>query len=154
MLATFIMIAMIIAVWTLIQKLASLLGKPIGVAKQRRDDHQIIIQNQEEIKQLKEKEQKDIDVFNKYCQKTEKTIDDIYDLVLDTKIDSQRAQLINFAAQLSIGIKFHKDAFDHIYQVHGKYQKLLQEHNMKNGVVDASMKIIDDKFKELIDGIE
>lgn len=70
------------------------------------------------------------------------------DMFVDKNIEDMRWEILNFCSALTSGRKYNKESFNHVIQVHEKYEKILEENNMENGQVTASMEVIMDVYKE------
>lgn len=69
-------------------------------------------------------------------------------MFVDKEVDDMRWEILNFCSALTSGRKYNKESFDHVIQIHEKYEKVLEEYNMENGQVTASMEVIMDVYKE------
>ena len=71
-------------------------------------------------------------------------IENLTSLFISKDIDDMRWEILNFCSALTSGRKYNKESFDHVIQIHEKYEKVLKENNMENGRVTASMEVIMD----------
>lgn len=69
-------------------------------------------------------------------------------MFVDKEVDDMRWEILNFCSALTSGRKYNKESFDHVIQIHEKYEKVLEENDMENGRVTASMEVIMDFYKE------
>lgn len=69
-------------------------------------------------------------------------------MFIDKEIDDMRWEILNFCSALTSGRKYNKESFDHVIQIHEKYEKVLEEYDMENGRVTASMEVIMDFYKD------
>lgn len=76
------------------------------------------------------------------------TLSKLTDMMVDSNIENMRWEILNFCSALTSGRKYNKESFNHVISVHEKYEKILEEHNMENGQVTASMEVIMDVYKE------
>lgn len=67
--------------------------------------------------------------------------------LVDGQISNMRWEILDFASSLMAKRRFSKEQFDHVLQIHGDYDKLLQKNGMQNGQVTASMEVIREKYK-------
>lgn len=77
-------------------------------------------------------------------------IDSINEQLLDKEISDMRWEILDFASSLSSGRKFSKEQFNHVISTHEKYVKILEEHNMVNGLVTSSMEVVLERYKECL----
>lgn len=85
----------------------------------------------------------------------DKIIDSISDslnklttMFVDKEVDDMRWEILNFCSALTSGRNYNKESFDHVIQIHEKYEKVLEENDMENGRVTASMEVIMDFYKD------
>ena len=71
-------------------------------------------------------------------------------MFVDKEIDDLRFKILDFASSISSGMKYNRESYDHILKIYGKYEKILEEHNMENGLVEESVKYIQSSYQELL----
>ena len=69
-------------------------------------------------------------------------------MFVDKEVDDMRWEILNFCSALTSGRQYNKESFDHVIQIHEKYEEILEQYNMENGRVTASMEVIMDVYKE------
>ena len=80
----------------------------------------------------------------------DKKINNLTDMFIDKEIDDLRFKILDFASSISSGMKYNRESYDHILKMYGKYEKILEEHNMENGLVEESVKYIQSSYQELL----
>ncbi len=70
------------------------------------------------------------------------------DMFIEKEIDDMRWEILSFSSALSDGRNFGKEHFEHIISLHTKYETILEENHMENGLVTASMEVIEEIYKE------
>lgn len=83
-------------------------------------------------------------------QDRDEKINNLTDMFVDKEIDDLRYKILNFASSISSGKKFNRESYDHILRIYGKYEKILEEHNMENGLVEESIKYIQGSYQEVL----
>lgn len=83
-------------------------------------------------------------------QDRDEKINNLTDMFIDKEIDDYRYKILDFATSLSSGKKYNRESYDHILMLHKKYETVLKEHNMKNGLVDESIKYIQNSYQEYL----
>ena len=83
-------------------------------------------------------------------QERDKKIGDLTDMFVDKEIDDLRFKILDFASSISSGMKYNRESYDHILKIYGKYERILEEHNMENGLVEESVKYIQSSYQELL----
>ena len=114
-------------------------------SQNRANDRQISIERE---KRLNDR----ITESNKHRDEVINNINDSLDklttMFLNKEIDDMRWEILNFCSALTSGRQYNKESFDHVIQIHEKYEKILEENNMENGRVTASMEVIMDVYKD------
>lgn len=120
----------------------------------KKEIEKIIISNQNEIKQLKEKHEEDMNdsketdtCLKEEINKTNEKLDNLNDLVLKIRIDSMRQTLLDFGSAVGGGRKCTKEQFDEIFSTYQEYEDILEQHKMTNGRVNISMEIVRERYK-------
>ena len=80
----------------------------------------------------------------------DKKINDLTDMFVEKEIDDLRFKILDFASSISSGMKYNRESYDHILKIYGKYEKILEEHDMENGLVEESVKYIQSSYQELL----
>ena len=85
------------------------------------------------------------------CQQDrDEKINNLTDMFVDKEIDDLRFKILDFASSISSGMKYNRESYDHILKIYGKYEHILEEHNMENGLVEESVKYIQSSYQELL----
>ena len=61
-----------------------------------------------------------------------------------------RYEILDFASSLSSGRKHNRESFDHILRIYQKYERILKENGMENGLVEESVKYIQEAYHDLL----
>ena len=77
-----------------------------------------------------------------------KNVSNLTELFVSKEIEDLRWTILDFTASLSDGKKYNRESFDHIMRMYHKYEKILDEHGMENGLVEESVKFIQEKYHE------
>lgn len=77
-------------------------------------------------------------------------INNLTNMFIDKEIDDMRYKILDFASSVSSGRKFNRESYDHILKIYDKYEKILEEHNMENGLVEESIKYIQSSYQDLL----
>lgn len=80
--------------------------------------------------------------------KISQCVTDIDKRMLDKDIDDMRWELLDFCSALTGGRKYNREAFDHIFRIYEKYERILEQNEMTNGFVDESMKYVREIYYE------
>lgn len=149
-LAVFIIMSGIIAMYTIIGKFSEVIGKPVKWVRQRQVDHDLLEKNKNDIKNLSDKHEADT---KKYEASHQELIDDIKalkDLLLDKQISDYRWEIINTADKISNGRIVSKECLKHAIATYDKYEKIIEKYNIKNGEVSISIKVIKGEYAKIL----
>lgn len=122
--------AAVVAVIKLFDWIIERFGIQTKSAKQRKEDHELLLNTANDYKELRG------DLLK------------LTNMVIDKHIDDMRYEILDFASALSNGRKCSKEQFDHVINIHKKYEKILEENGLKNGQVDVSMEFVNEVYKE------
>lgn len=81
-------------------------------------------------------------------QDRDKKLEDLTKMFIDKEIDDMRWEILNFCSALSNGRTYNREAFDHVLKVYDKYETILEENGMENGLVAQSVKFIQEAYVE------
>lgn len=111
----------------------------------RANDRQVSIERE---KRLNDRITESNECRDKVIKDISDSLGKLTDMFVDKNIEDMRWEILNFCSALTSGRKYNKESFNHVIQVHEKYEKILEENNMENGQVTASMEVIMDVYKE------
>lgn len=143
----FMILSAIIAVYEIICKFSEIIKKPIGVARQKKNDHDLLIKTVKDLKELHDKHEEDTKESIRHDKTIEKKLETLTDLFVNWEISSMRWEINNFATKISENKPCNKDCFQHCFKTYQEYENILKEHNLTNGEVEISMKIIRDAYQ-------
>lgn len=147
-LGIFIIISTVIAIYEIACKFSEIIKKPIGVAKQRKQDHEILIKTVQDLKELHDKHEEDTKQSIKHDKMIREDLQKLTKMFIDKEIDDMRWEILDFASALSSGREYNKESFDHVISIHEKYENILQKNGLENGRVNASMEVVMEIYKE------
>lgn len=146
----FILMAGIIAAYTIIGKFSEIIKKPVSWVRNKNEDHDMLLRHDQEIKDLADKHKSDTDKINNEESEIKKDITKLTSMFLDKQIDDMRYEILDFASSLSSGRKHNRESFDHILRIYQKYERILEENGMENGLVEESIKYIQEAYHDLL----
>ena len=146
-LVIFIIMTGVIAIYTICEKFFSIVKIPFKWAKNNDDDHNMLLRHDEEIKELSTKHDTDTKKIAGEESEIRKEITKLTHMFLDKQIDDMRYEILDFASSLSSGRKHNRESFDHILRIYKKYEQILEENGMENGLVEESIKYIQESYR-------
>ena len=93
---------------------------------------------------------KDREILHKEQKELVSSVDKLTSLVIESEIDNKRNQILEFTASLSSGKKYNREAFDDILRIYQKYEEILKENHMENGLIESSVKYIRETYQEYL----
>ena len=146
----FIFLSAIIAFYEVIGKFSKIIKRPVKWVKKKDEDHELLLENAKRIKELEVIHKQDEKKLIKRDNDIENKLEKLTDMVLEKEIGDLRWTILDFSSALSNGRKYNGEAFKHIFSVYEKYEKILDENGMENGLVEESMKYIRDMYQKLL----
>lgn len=147
-LGIFIMMSGIIAVVTIIGKFSEIIGKPVKWVRDKKKDHELIIENAKAIQELSKRHEEDTKQSIRHDEIIRNDLANLTKMFVEKQIDDMRFEILDFASAISLGRNYSKEQFDHVITIDKKYQKILEENGLENGQVTASMEVIMEIYKE------
>lgn len=139
-----------VAIITAVEKISIAIKKPVKWVIDKRADHEMILENKKAIEELSKRHDDD----TKQSLNHETIIrDDLKKLTImfiDKQIDDMRWEILDFTSALSSGRKYNRESFDHIFRIYKKYEDILEENKMENGLVEESIKYVREQYGELL----
>lgn len=111
----------------------------------RTSDRQVSIERE---KRLNDRITESNEYRDKIINNISDSLNKLTRMFVDKEVDDMRWEILNFCSDLTSGKRYNKESFDHVIQIHEKYEKVLEEYDMENGQVTASMEVIMDVYKE------
>ena len=146
--AGFMLIGVITACAKIITEFSVLIKKPIGSAKQRKEDHELLIQTAKNLSELQELHNKDNNECVKHDEEIRDDLKKLTTMFVNKEIADFRWYIINFATRVSEGKPCNKESYKHCLKTYHDYEQLLKEYGLENGEVKISMEIISEAYKE------
>ena len=101
--------------------------------------------------EIRERLADDIHVLKDTQDEIKDVLKDFKKMFIDNEVDMIRWEILSFCSQLCDGRDFSKEHYDHVFDVHKKYEHILKENGLENGRVDMSMKFITKCYSELLE---
>ena len=147
-LGIFVIMSGFIAIYEIVCKFLSIFGKPIGIMKQRKADHEILLNTVKNLEELHNKHDEDAKQSIRHDEIIRDDLSKLTQLFIEKQIDDIRYEILDFSSALSSGRQYSKEQFDHIIKIHEKYEKILKENGLENGQVTVSMQVIMEIYKD------
>lgn len=146
--SVFIILSALKAAVTLAEYFISMAGIETKWMRRKQEDHKLLTETAHRLEDLNNKHEDDVrqTVINNLAIKTD--LERLTKMFLEKEIDDIRWEILDFASSLSSGRSYSKEQFNHVLSIYNKYEKILEDNEMENGLVTASMDVIHEIYKE------
>lgn len=148
LISVFVILVGIKFAMSLFEWIVNKLGLETKWMRQKREEHELLIQTSQNLTALQEKHKEDLERSDRRDEEISSDIKKLTQMFVDKEIDDMRWEINNFATKVSEGSPCNKDSFKHCIHVYEKYEKILEENGLENGEVEISMELINDAYKE------
>ncbi len=144
--AAFAILAGTKAALSLFEWFVEKLGLETKWMRQRREEHELLIQTAQNLSALQTQHEHDMRKSDRRDEEISADIKKLTRMFVDKEIDDMRWEINNFAAKVSEGKPCNKDSFKHCIHIYEKYEQILAENDLENGEVEISMSLINDAY--------
>lgn len=138
----------ILAIMSLLEKLADKCGIEFRWMRKRREDHELLVATAGNLKELQQKHKEDVNQSIRHDDMIRHDLEKLTSMFIDKSVDDMRWEIINFASNVSDGKPCNKDSYKHCLHIYEKYEKIIEENGLTNGEVELSMEIINQSYKD------
>lgn len=140
----------IVAMYELIGKVSIIINKPVSWVRKKNEDHELLMQTISNLSNLTKKQKSDVEQSIRHDKLIETRLNELTEIVVDMSIESWRWEILDFSSALSNGRIYNREAFDHIFRIYKKYEDILNNNNLENGLIDNSIKFIREKYNDFL----
>ena len=126
----------------------SYLGLETKKMKQSREKYELLINTAQGLKSLQEKQENDVKQSIRHDEHIKDDIQMFSKMFIDLEIQDIRWYILSFCSDLSNGKQFSSEYYDYVFKLYDKYEKMLKENDMTNGLVEQSISYIREKYHE------
>lgn len=148
LISVFVILIGIKSVVSIFEWIIDKLGLETKLMRQKREEHELLIQTSQNLASLQEKHEKDIEISDRRDEEIASDIKKLTQMFVDKEIDDMRWEINNFATKVSEGKPCNKDSFKHCIHMYEKYERILEDNGLENGEVEISMELINEAYKE------
>ena len=102
----------------------------------------------QEMKQYSENRIKDREQSMQIQKELTSSMDKLTQLFLNKEIEDIRWEILNFCTSLSNGKRYNREAYAHVFSTYERYEQILEENNLENGLIEESMDFIRERYQE------
>lgn len=146
--AVFIILMGLKAIISLLEWIFEKLGLETKWMRQKREEHELLIQTSQNLAVLQKQRQEDVENSDRRDEEISSDIKKLTRMFIDKEIDDMRWEINHFATKVSEGRPCNKDSYKHCIHIYEKYEKILEENGLENGEVEISMELINDSYKQ------
>lgn len=117
----------------------------------KREEHDLLIRTSENLDALQKKHIEDSKISDEKDEEIRRDVQKLTNMFLDEKIDDLRWKILDSCSALSNGRRYNREMFDHIIHMYDKYEKILEENNMENGLIEESIKFVREKYRRYLE---
>lgn len=136
---------------TLFEWFVNKLGLETKNMRIKREDRDLLLQTSQTLLSLQDKQDKDSKLSNLRDDEISNDVQKLTNMFIEKEIDDWRWKILDFSSALSNGRKYNRESYDHIIKIYNKYEKVLDENGLENGLVEESMKFIYRKYQDFLD---
>lgn len=151
LISVFVVLISIKAIVSVFEWLISKLGLETKWMCLKREEHELLLRTSENLAELQKKYLEDSKIYEEKDKEIRKDMQNLADMFLDEKIDDLRWKILDSCSALSNGRRYNREMFDHIIHMYDKYEKILEENNMENGLIEESMKFVRQKYRNYLE---
>lgn len=126
----------------------SYLGLETKKMRQSREKYELLINTAQGLKSLQEKQENDVKQSICHDEHIKDDIQKLSKMFIDLEIQDIRWNILSFCSDLSNGKQFSSEYYDYVFKLYDKYEKMLKENDMTNGLVEQSISYIREKYHE------
>lgn len=124
------------------------LGLETKKMRQRREEHELLIKTADSLNKLQKKQEEDVAQSIDHDRRIKEDIQKLSKMFIDLEIQDIRWNILSFCSDLSNGKQFSNEYYDYVFKLYDKYEKMLKENDMTNGLVEQSISYIREKYHE------
>ena len=134
--------------WTLFDWFVKLLGLETRSMRQKREEHELLIVTVQNLKELQKKQEEDVKQSIQHDKRIKDDIKNLSNMFVDLEIQDIRWNILNFCSDLSNGKNFSNEYYDYVFKLYDKYEKMLRENGLTNGLIEQSISYIQEKYHD------
>ena len=144
----FLLMSAVVTAVMLIGKFSEIIKRPVSWVRKKNEDHELLIKTAQGLNELRAKQDEDTKQSIRHDKMIKEDLEKLTLIIQDKNINDWRYEILDMASAISSGRKYSKEQYDHVIDIHGRYEDLLKSLGRTNGQVDASMEVIMESYKE------
>ena len=144
----FVFMSGVVGIFTLIGKFSEIIKRPVSWVRKKNEDHELLIKTAQGLNELRVKQEEDTKQSIRHDRMIKEDLEKLTLIIQDKNINDWRYEILDMASAISSGRRYSKEQYDHVIDIHGRYEDLLKSLGRTNGQLDASMEVIMESYKE------
>jgi len=146
--SVFVILFGVKAITSILEWAINKLGLETKWMREKREEHELLLKTSENLMELQKRHIDDMERSEKHSTEMRNDIKQLKNMFLDTRIDTMRWEINDFASRVTNGSRCNKDNYRHCLSTYAKYEKLLEDNNLENGEVEISIKVVKDSYEQ------
>lgn len=126
----------------------SYLGLETKKMRQKREEHELLITTVKNLELLQNKQMEDVRQSIRHDDMIKNELQNLSKMFIDMEIQDIRWNILNFCADLSNGKEFSRECYDYVFKLYDKYEKVLIDNGLTNGLIEQSIAYIREKYHD------
>lgn len=127
----------------------NILGLETKWMRQKREEHDLLMQTSQGLIELQAHHKKDIERSDRRDEEISNDIKKLTQMFIDKEINDYRWEIINLADKISSDkTSVSKECLRHAISTYEKYEKIIVENGLVNGEVEISIEIIKEAYQQ------
>lgn len=126
----------------------SYLGLETKKMRQKREEHELLITTVKNLELLQNKQMEDVRQSTIHDDMIKNELQNLSKMFIDMEIQDIRWNILNFCADLSNGKEFSRECYDYVFKLYDKYEKVLIDNGLTNGLIEQSIAYIREKYHD------
>lgn len=126
----------------------SYLGLETKKMRQKREEHELLITTVKNLELLQNKQMEDVRQSIRHDDMIKNELQNLSKMFIDMEIQGIRWNILNFCADLSNGKEFSRECYDYVFKLYDKYEKVLIDNGLTNGLIEQSIAYIREKYHD------
>lgn len=145
--AVFVILIGLKAIVSLFEWIVEKLGLETKWMRQKREEHELLIQTSQNLTALQEKHKEDVERSDRRDDEISADLKKLTDLFISKEINDYRWEIINLADKISANKFVSKECLRHAISTYEKYEKIINENGLSNGEVEISIEVIKECYQ-------
>ena len=122
----FVFMSGVVGIFTLIGKFSEIIKRPVSWVRKKNEDHELLIKTAQSLNELRVKQEEDTKQSIIHDRMIKEDLEKLTLIIQDKNINDWRYEILDMASAISSGRRYSKEQYDHVIDIHGRYENLLK----------------------------